>query len=173
MPVLSGYRVPVTLHARAKDGTPFELGHFRRYVQLASDDEGIEPVQVRISGMVQGDVTVGDGKEGRGSISLGPFHRSRGARGSITVQTDKDFDLTLDSSRIPAYLKVDFPDKPEMTPSGHRVWVLSVEVPPNAAQGEFPRSDDPVYHDSAIYVKTNEKPPRFIRIPVTGAANEF
>jgi hypothetical protein len=50
--------------------------------------------------------------------------------------------------------------------------VLEVRIPRDKARGEFPRLDDPVYHDSAIYVKTKEKPPRTIRIPVTGTANE-
>jgi hypothetical protein len=171
-PLLSGYRIPVTLRARAKDGTPFGLGHFRRYVRLSSPDEGIEPVDVKVTGFAEGDVSVGSSKEG-GVLTLGPFLSSRGARGSITVQTDvPGLQLALDAARIPAYLKVRFPREPEVTATGHRMWLLEVEVPPNAARGDFPRSDDPVYHDSAIYVKTNEKPPRSIRIPVRGAANE-
>jgi hypothetical protein len=74
--LLSGYRIPVTVRARAKDGTPIEWGHFRRYVKLTSDDDGIEPVEVKLVGEVHGDVTVGSGTEG-GSINLGPFVRSR------------------------------------------------------------------------------------------------
>ncbi len=171
-PLQSGYRIPVILRARAKDGTPFGLGHFRRYVRLTSDDEGIEPVEVKVAGVVQGDVQVGGDKEA-GAINLGPFPRNRGTRGSITVQTDvPKLKLELDSSRIPEYLKVRFPTEPEVTPTGHRMWVLEVEVPANAARGTFPRSDDPVYHDGAIYVKTTETPPRSIRIPVIGTANE-
>jgi hypothetical protein len=172
MQILSGYRVPVILRARAADGTPFGLGHFRRYVRLSSADEGIEPVDVRVAGVVEGDVRVGSVKEA-GVLTLGPFPSSRGTRGSITVQTDvPGLNLELDSSRIPAYLKVRFPKEPEVTSTGHRMWVIDVEVPPGAARGDFPRTGDPVYHDSAIYVKTNETPPRSIRIPVVGTANE-
>jgi hypothetical protein len=168
----SGYRIPVTLRAKAPDGTPFELGHFRRFVKLTSDDPGIEPVEVRVGGQVQGDVTVGDGKE-RGMIDLGPFPRGRGARGSIVLHTDsKDLELELDAARVPSYLKASFPAKAEETSSGHRMWVLRVEVPRDEARGEFPRSEDPVYRDSAIYVKTNESPRRSIRIPVVGMAND-
>jgi hypothetical protein len=61
---------------------------------------------------------------------------------------------------------------PQKSLGGHRMWVLRVEVPPSAARGEFPRLEDPVFRDSAIYVKTNEQPPRSIRIPVRGVANE-
>jgi hypothetical protein len=168
--MLSGYRIPVTVRAKAKDGTPIEWGHFRRYVNLTSDDPGIEPVQVKVSGDMQGEVTIGSNKEK--TINLGPFARSQGARGDVVLQTDvKGLELELDLARVPEYLKVRFPEKPEVSPSGHRMWLLEVEVPRNAANGEFPRPDDPVYRDSAIYVKTNENPPRSIRVPVAGAAN--
>jgi hypothetical protein len=168
--MLSGYRIPVTVHAKAKDGTPIEWGHFRRYVSLTSED-GIEPVQVKVTGDMHGEVTIGNNHEGK-AINLGPFARSRGARGEIILQTDvRGLELKLDAARVPEYLKVRFPEQPEVTPNGHRMWVLEVEVPPNAAIGEFPRPDDPVYRDSAIYVTTNENPPRSIRVPVAGAAN--
>jgi hypothetical protein len=170
--LLSGYRIPVTVRGRAKDGTPIEWGHFRRYVNLSSDDDGIEPMEVKLIGEVHGDVTVGSEKEG-GTINLGPFVRSRGARGEIVLQTDApNLNLELDKAHVPEFLKAHFPDKPETSPGGHRLWVLEVNVPPNAARGEFPRADDPLYHDSAIYVKTKEQQPRTIRIPVTGTANE-
>ena len=173
MRVLSGYRIPVTLNAKAKNGIPFEMGHFRRYVKLTSDDAGIEPVEIKISGVVRGAVTVKGNASESGAINLGLFRRSQGKGATVSVQTDvKDLDLELDSTRIPAFLKVDFPKKPDVTDSGHRSWLLRVEVPPDAARGEFPRSDDPVYHDSAIYVKTKETPQRSIRIPVVGTANE-
>jgi hypothetical protein len=171
--ILCAYKIPLTLHARAKDGTPFDWGHFRRFVTLSSEDENIEPVQVDVTGEVRGDVAIGGGKES-GLINLGPFPRSRGAHGDILLQTDvQGLTLELDRSRLPEYLKVSFSDKPEVTGGGHRIWALRVEVPANAAQGEFPRSEDPIYRDSAIYVKTtHEKPARLIRIPVRGTANE-
>ncbi len=169
--IQSGYRIPLTLRAKAKDGTPMDWGHFRRLVRLTSEDEGIEPVEVKVTGEVHGEVTVGD--QGRGTITLGPFRRSRGARGAIALQTDvQNLKLNLDSARLPPYLKVRFPKEPEKTANGHRTWLLEVEVPPNTARGDFPRADDPAYRDSAIYVTTEEKPPRSIRIPVIGTANE-
>jgi hypothetical protein len=172
MTVLSGYKIPVTVRAKAKDGTPIEWGFFRRLIRLSSSDEGIEPVMVKVTGEVLGDVVVGAGKEA-GKIDLGPFPRTRGAHGDVVLQTDeKDLDLELDAARVPEYLKARL-SKPEETTAGHRLWKLSVEVAPNAARGEFPRNDNPVYRDSAIYVKTKEKSqPRSIRVPVLGVAND-
>jgi hypothetical protein len=170
--IKSGYRIPLLLRAKANDGTPMDWGHFRRVVRLSSEELGIEPIEVKVTGEVHGDVTVGT-KADAGRITLGPFLRSRGARGTIVLQTDvQNLKLGLESSRLPPYLKVRFPKEPEKTATGHRMWLVEVEVPPNTARGDFPRADDPVYRDSAIYVKTEEKPPRSIRIPVIGTANE-
>ncbi|HWG41654.1 MAG TPA: hypothetical protein VN688_02630 [Gemmataceae bacterium] len=167
----SGYRIPLTIRAKAQDGTPMDWGHFRRVVRLTREDEDAVPVEVVVTGEVHGDITVGAKVNGR--ITLGPFLKSRGARGSILLQTDaQKLDLELDSKRLPPYLKVRFPEKPEETAAGHRMWLVEVEVPPNAASGDFPRADNPVYRDSAIYVKTREDRPRSIRIPVVGTANE-
>jgi hypothetical protein len=171
MRLLSGYRIPIFLRAKANDGTPFEIGHFRRYVKLTSPDEGIEPVEVKVTGVVEGDVKVGGPKDGS-AILLGPFPSRRGARGDITLQSDRpNLELTLDTTRVPQYVKPRL-EGPEKTLGGHRMWVLRVEVPPSAARGEFPRPEDPVFRDSAIYVKTNDQPSRSIRIPVLGVANE-
>jgi hypothetical protein len=169
----SAYKIPLKLKSRAKDGTPFDWGHFRRFVTLSSDDESIEPVQVDVTGEVLGDVTVGSGKES-GTINLGPFLSSRGAHGDIMLHTDvRGLTLELDKERVPPYLEATFPDKPEETAGGHRIWVLRVKVKPGEARGEFPRSDESIYRDSAIYVKTtHEKPSRLIRIPVRGVAND-
>lgn len=168
---LAGYKIPVTVRPKAKDGTPIEWGLFRRLVQLSSADEDLVPVQVKVTGQVLGDITVGSG-QGSGAIHLGPFPRKRGTHGEILLHTDeKSIDLELDTSHPSEYLKARL-GKPKEAAAGHRSWLLHVEVPPNAARGEFPRSDNPLYRDSAIYVKTKEKKPRSIRIPVVGVANE-
>jgi len=175
MTVLSGYRIPVTVRAKAKDGTPMEWGRYHRVVLVSSTDPGIDPIQVQVSGEVLGDISVGGGDE-MGTINLGPFPRTRGARHSIVLQTDeKGIDLELDTTRKPNFLNVTL-SKPEESAGGHRSWVLSVEVPPNAARGEFPLADNPDYRDSAIYVKTrggkSGRSLRSIRVPVRGVANE-
>jgi hypothetical protein len=171
---LSGYRIPVTVWARAKDGTPIEWGRFHRIVQLTSPDPGFEPVQIQVTGEVVGDISIGSGDEG-GTINLGPFPGSHGTSRAINLETDeKGLDLELEKTRNPKFLKVTL-SEPQDGP-GHRAWVLRVTVPPNAAHGEFPRPDNPDYRDSAIYVKTKGGKTgtslRSIRIPVRGVANE-
>ena len=49
---------------------------------------------------------------------------------------------------------------------------MKAKVLPNKVDGEFPRINDPLYEDSAIYlnVATPGKPLRSIRIPVSGRA---
>jgi hypothetical protein len=170
---LSGYRIPVTVRARAKDGTPMEWGRFHRVVQLSSPDPGIDPVQIQVTGEVVGEISIA-GDEG-GTINLGPFLRRHGIRRAINLETDeRGIELELDTRRQPKFLNVEL--KGPLETSGHRSWVLEVEVPPNAARGEFPRSDNPDYRDSAIYVKTKDGKAgpslRSIRIPVKGVANE-
>lgn len=173
--VRSGYKIPVTIHAKAKDGTPIEWGRFTRIVQLSSSDPTIEPKPVTVTGVVQGNVTVGSGKTA-GGINLGFFYRKNGAHGETVLQTDdRAIDLQLDTSHVADYLKPTLSKARETSP-GHRLWQLSVEVPAGEAQGDFPRADNPVYRDSAIYVKTVDvktgKPLRSIRIPVRGVAND-
>jgi hypothetical protein len=169
--ILSGYKVPVTLKARAKDGTPVEWGHYHRSVRMTAEDSS-EPVTVVVKGEVLGDVTVGEVGKVRGSLDLGPFPRKRGKEGRVMLQTDeKNLDLELDTSRLPEYVKATL-SKPRESTGGHRSWELRVEIPANAAWGEFPRDNSPVYRDSAVYVKTKEKPPRSIRVPVIGTAND-
>ena len=172
--ILSGYRIPVTVRAKAKDGTPIEWGRFQRVVELSSPDSGIEPMQVQVTGEVEGDISIGINNES-GTINLGPFRRTHGISNAINLETDeKSIDLELDQSRKPKFLKVTL-SEPQET-AGHRSWILRVTVPPNAARGEFPRPDNPDYRDSAIYVKTKGGKTgsslRSIRIPVRGVANE-
>lgn len=167
--ILSGFKIPVTLKARAKDGTPIEWGHFTRFVRMTAEESG-EPVLVEVTGQVLGDVTVGEMGKVRGSLDLGPFPRERGTHGNLILQTDeKNLELEVDASRQPEYLKASL-SKPEVTTAGHRLWKLRVEVPRGVARGEFPSDDNPLYRDSAVYVKTKGKPPQSIRIPVTGTA---
>lgn len=171
--ILSGYRIPVTLHAVSADGKqPFQLGHFRRIVKLVFDDDRIDPIEVEVSGVVEGNVIVGDGKD-HGLINFGTFKSSTGRSSSITLQSDvPNLELELDEKHLPKFLKVQLPSKPRIMPGGHRLWRMQVEVVKNAAHGSFPNAEDPDYRDCAIYVKTKETPGRSIRIPVIGTANE-
>lgn len=169
--ILAGFKIPVILKAQAKDGTPAEWGHFTRFIRMTAE-EGSEPALVEVTGQVLGDVSVGEAGKVHGAIDLGPFPRDRGTNRKVLLQTDeKNLDLELDTSRMPEYLKASL-SKPTMTGAGHRSWILRVEVPRDAARGEFPRANDPLYRDSAVYVKTKEKPPHSLRIPVIGTAND-
>jgi hypothetical protein len=174
MTARSGYKIPVYVQAKAKDGTPIEWGFFSRLVQLSSSDPTIEPVQVTVTGEVNGDVSIGSGKEA-GAINLGSFFRKSGTQREVVLQTDnRAIDLVLDDAHRLDYLRPSL-SKAQETSSGHRLWKLRVEVPPGTADGDFPRRDNPDYRDSAIYVKTVDrksgKPLRSIRIPVRGVAN--
>lgn len=169
--IISGLKIPVTLKARAKDGTPAEWGYFSRYIRMIADG-GNESVAVQLDGQVLGAVSISEMGKVRGSLDLGPFPRKRGTQGSINLETDaKDLDLELDTTRLPEFLKASLKKLSE-TGGGHRVWQLRVVVPPDKARGEFPRPRDPLYRDSAVYVKTKGKPPHSIRIPIMGTANE-
>jgi hypothetical protein len=168
--ILCGYRVPIKLQKVSSDGkTPFDIGPFYRWVQLSSDDEGIEPIVVAVSGTVQGDVSVG-GRSADGMVSFGSFDRTKGTQQSVVLQSDLP-DLELEVDRYPDFLKVTLLP-PEVSQSKHRIWQMRVTVLPNKVRGLFPKSDDPALRDSAIYVKTHEKTPRSIRIPVTGISND-
>jgi len=167
--VLSGYRIPVTLLPVSQDGsTPFSLGRFRQEMILSSPDEGIEPLQVSVTGTVEGAVRV---ETEEGVLRFGSFNRSQGKRQSLTLGADgPGLELDVDRERTPDYLTVHL-DKPRVA-LGHQTWRLLVQVLPNRVSGSFPRQDDPAYRDCAVYLKTREKTPRSIRIPVVGTAND-
>ncbi len=170
--VRCAYRVPVVLRAVSEDkSTPFELGLFRRWVKLTSPDEGVEPMQVEVTGRVVGDVTV-PAEEAR--IAFGNFAHSRGTGFQrVTLESDTPgMELTVEEGRLPKYLEARLPAKPNVSSSGHRTWRLEVRVKPGAARGQFPRQEDPAYADSAVYVRMGGKTPRSLRIPVTGTAND-
>jgi hypothetical protein len=178
--VLSGYRVPITLKRMAADGkTPVPLGPFRRGVILKmSDDEDVEHVRIDVSGRVVGLVEV-EGDEGTLSFDA-PFKRSDGAKAKTTLRSSAVAELRLDRERTKKaapFLRVDekLLATPETDGDG-QTWTLRVTIPPNEARGQFPRSEDPDYEDSAIYLKARPKgkkqPERTIRIPVVGVALE-
>src|SRR5262249_26470327 len=70
--LLCAYRVPIPLRAFAADGTPFDVGPFRRQVLLSSPDMDVEGVTVRVHGRVRGLVDIG-GDEESGGIDFRSF----------------------------------------------------------------------------------------------------
>ncbi len=169
--VLCAYRVGVSLAAVSADGkTPCELGPFHRTVLLSSPGVPGEPVAVTVRGRVRGDIEIGN--EDEGEIKFRTFARSKGKRARLTLLSEvPNLELRIDTKRTPKYLKADL-GAPE-TETGRRSWRLRVEVLPNEASGVFPRPEDPLYADSAVYLVATApgKPPRRVRIAVSGTAN--
>jgi hypothetical protein len=172
-PVLSAYKVPVTLRRFSADGkTPLEIGQFRRVIRLSSPDEGLTAQRVVVQGSILGDVRVEGGI--RGGLSFGSFPRSRGSnkRLSLTLRTEvPDLRIEVDRERTADFVEVTLPGEPEVR-GKERVWRIKARIPPGKARGPFPRSEDRRYRDSAIYFKTAGETPRSIRVPVSGTANE-
>jgi hypothetical protein len=170
--LLCGFKVAVTLRLVSPDGTvPCALGRFRRPVEFRWGDDGAEPQYSVLMGEVKGFVTVGD-SEGGGRIDFGSFPSAQGKEYVLTLESDvAGLDLEVDTSRVADFLEPPQLGPPDVAPSGHRTWRLHVKVSPGKAVGTFPNPADPIASDCAIYVKTKEKRPRSIRIPVTGTAD--
>jgi hypothetical protein len=171
--VLCAYRIPLTLRAVAADGrTPFDLGPFRRRVEVQAGDVD-EPIQVTVTGRVRGLVSVANDEQG-GNVTLGGFPSSKGKRATVALESEvPGVDLGFDRKRTPPFLDARL-GAPQTSTSGRRAWQLRVEVLPNQARGPFPRREDPPFQDSAIYLNALQKgkPPLPVRIPVIGTANE-
>jgi hypothetical protein len=170
-PVLCAYRIPVTLRKVSADGsTPFDIGPFVRWVVVGEADESLT---VRVFGRVRGLVEV-RGESTSGMVSLSVFLRSRGKKVKVMVQSDaQGLTLKFDRARTPAFLAARL-GAPERVGMRGRSWTLEIEVLPERALGMFPRREDPLYEDSAVYLEARQegKPTRPIRIPVVGTANE-
>jgi hypothetical protein len=170
--LLCGFKITVTLRPSSPDGTvPCALGRFRRPVELRWGDDGAEPQYSVLTGEVKGFVTVGEPDDG-GRIDFGSFPSAQGKEQVLTLETDvAGLDLEVDTSRVPEFLDLPRLGPPDVAPSGHRTWRLQAKVSPGKAVGVFPNPSDPIASDCAIYLKTKEKRPRSIRIPVTGTAD--
>jgi len=171
--VLSGYRVPVIIRNRLEDGkTAIDAGPFRRRVELGIEDDISEPITVTLTGRIQGDVVVGAPEDG-GRVHFGPFDRKKGTRQLVTLRSDKPgLKLEFDRERTPAFLDAHLPDQPRVSPDGGSSWQVQLEVRPSRASGAFPRENDPVYRDSAVYLRAVGPTIQSVRIPVDGTAND-
>jgi hypothetical protein len=162
LPVAAGYHVVVTI--RESPGTALlELGPLDRRIMLSGNPDE-PPLQVRLTGMVRGDVAIG-AHESEDRIALGPFPAAEGTaspRGIWLATEQPGARLKIDSW-TPEYLVAKLEEVPAGGGIGKPGWRLSVEVPPNRAAGPLPE-------DSAVYLKLLGEPPRRIRVPVTGNA---
>jgi hypothetical protein len=171
-PVLCGYRIPVTLKAVAADGkTPFDLGPFQRRVVIETADGDAKSVTV--SGRVKGFLDIGTGgNDETGDLKFAAFSAKFGKRLSLVLSSEEPgVELEFDRARTPEFL--DAAVTREKTPAvGGQSWTLRVDVLPGKAAGRFPRPDDPVYEDSAVYLKAKlpGKGVRPVRIGVSGLA---
>jgi hypothetical protein len=168
--VRCGYRFHVTVRERSADGKdPIDLGPFRRVIRLTSTDEGVEPLEVIVTGIVEGEVSVIGDDQGR--VLFQNFPASRGKVHAITLRADSK-DIDLEVFKKPEFLKAEL-SKPEEGAFGRRTWRLRLEVLPNKITGAFPRYEDPDLRDCALYLsmKTKGDYARRIRIPVSGMAS--
>jgi hypothetical protein len=166
--VLSAYRVPVTLQKKAADGTLFDIGNFRRRIDVVTDAFD-KVLGWTFSGLVRGDMRI-TGVDDAGGVSFGSFRRDNVPPPRYAfIQSDiPDLKLELDEKRVPQYLQARL-SKESDTGGQPDAWKLEIRVLPGA-YGRFPRDDDPVYRDSAIYIRTAGSPPQCIRVLVRGDA---
>jgi hypothetical protein len=168
--MLSGYRVPLTLRRLARDGkTPFELGNFRRQIEVLTDAQPDKVLSLTFTGIVLGDVQI-NGVDDSGGISFGNFPKDSLPQPRVISFRGEapDLKLELDTTRVPEFLQATLLQDTGGDEAS-RAWKLEVKLRPGV-YGTFPRDDDPAYRDSAIYLRTVGTAPQYIRIGVRGDA---
>ena len=154
-----GYRVTVTIHEE-QNGKHLDMGPFHRILLLKNDLDF--DVNAAISGMVRGDVRLGTPDE-HDRIELGYFPTDEGTSRTVPLESSRSgLELEIDSKE-PSYLHVQLLGAGKVLSEGGKLWELTVGVPPNLPSGRLPQH-------SAVVLRTKEKIPRRIRIPVTGDA---
>jgi hypothetical protein len=173
-PVLSGYRVPLTLRRKSADGSAaFELGRFKQYVELSTDDDPT-PLVVRVVGVLTGDLRTRSPEAG--VILFGAFPRTREKEKTVAVEADASATKLTVDGRTAGFLAVEVPDEPQKAGS-RKTWQVKVRVKGSLVSGEFPNESDEQLRDSAVYLKAeypaaDENRPSVLRIPVYGLATE-
>jgi hypothetical protein len=158
-PLVSGYRLVVTVRESTEGGKRLDLGPFRRGVLLHSDADD-EPLRAIVMGTVRGEINVGS-QEDRDRIDFKSFEAGQEKTKEMTLSTDRN-GLDLEIEKSPDFTKVEL--EPEELPAGlvGKSWRLRVTVLPNKIIGEFPRET------STIVLKTKGDTPRRVSIPVVG-----
>jgi len=137
-----------------------DQGHMNRPAPLLLDDQPLAIVP-RLVGRVQGEVEVGIERD-QGKINLHNFSSAKGKKQPIILRSEPGTDLAIDSVK-PSYLKVQIRVNKQASTTQKKSWILEVEVPAGSHLGPFAE-------DSAVILKTQSTPPRYIRIPVLGSA---
>jgi hypothetical protein len=127
---------------------------------VLSSDPGIDPLVVPVTGVVRGELTVGN-PEDHDRVSLGSFERDDGATRQITLTAEQS-NWNLQVAEKPDFLTVDLHEEKGVGVLG-RMWTLTVKVPPQALSGPIPPH-------TTIVLQTTGGKGRRIRIPVTGNA---
>jgi hypothetical protein len=159
-PIRTAYRVKVTVHSN-RGGRSLDLGPFAHDVEVHSDSQAQFSSVVRVSGAIEGNIRVAS-ESGRDLINLEDFKSAKGVSKDVTLEADNDVSLTLES-KAPSYLGVKLNEAPRGA-NGKKQWLLKVTIPADRADGKMPT-------ESGVVLKTDEKPPRRIRIPVRGHAS--
>ena len=137
-----------------------EQGPFNRFAPLFLEEQPLALLP-RLVGRVLGEVEVGNEKD-KGKINLNNFTAAKGTKQRVILRAEPAMVLTVDSQK-PSYLKVQIKANKEGSTAQKASWVLEVEVPAGSHLGPFA-------DDSAVILKTQATPPRYIRIPVVGSA---
>ncbi len=160
---LCGYKVPVTVWERLKDGRQHDLGLFRTGVTLKSDVLA-DDLALYVFGTVRGDVKVIGDENVEDHVVFGNFPRGSDRVKEVTVETPPGTTLRID--RKPDFMEAEVKDESD---GAGKTWRLTVTIRANGVNGHFPQPDDPSLKDTAIYLKANE---RMLRIPVSGTASQ-
>lgn len=155
--VLSGYRVNLKIKERLSDSVQLDLGPFRRKLVLTTD-LGVEPPALVVTGIVRGDVLVGN-QDDKDRLVLGYFPAERGTKKNVILTTTQPGVVLVADGMTwqPEFLNV------QLKQVGPTRWLLNVESPPGRAAGAFPPG-------SAVTIQLQEGSMRRIRIPVAGMA---
>ena len=159
-PIRTAYRIKVTVHSSRGDRS-LDMGPFIRNLDITSTSQESWQGNVRVTGTIEGNIRVVS-EGGKDVVSLEDFRASKGAQKSVALEADGDVTLTLES-KAPSYLGVKLEEIAEERERQEAV-ESAVTVPPDRADGRMPM-------DSGVVLKTNEQPPRRIRIPVRGHAS--
>jgi hypothetical protein len=154
--VLSGYRIPVTIHREAAEKLA-DIGKFEKTIHVSlpgTTHTGKSVIRGRVTGLLQ--------LEGEDKISLGTYLASRETRNDKyrVFTTRKDMDLEVDPARC-SPLFVQFSLASPIMEGERKVWPVVVTIPAN--EGRRPNWEGVI----ALRAKTGGRSVN-IRIPVTG-----
>ncbi len=173
VPALSAYSIPVTVREEIQEGDKvrqIDMGPFRATLKMTSD-VGDDPVIFFVTGFVEGDVTVVGDTSTRDRVQLETFSGRSGTTRTVALESDPTVKLTV--AQKPDFMTVDL--KEGASASGRKTWAMTLTIAPDAVSGAFPRTDDALLRDTAIYLnskKTASDLGRRVRIPVSGTASQ-